>query len=54
MKEMSNENVWQGCQTNFHQGPYQPHGCLQRANVILGLYKCNYLTVKGELGAATG
>ena len=37
----------QGCQTHFHQGPHQPHGCLQRSKIILGLYKCNYsLTVK--------
>ena len=35
------------CQTHFHWGPHQPCGCLQRAKIILGLYKCNYsLTVK--------
>ena len=28
----------QGCQTHFHQGPHQLHGCLQRA-------KCNVRTV---------
>ena len=28
----------QGCRTHFHQGPHQPHGCLQRA-------KCNFRTV---------
>ena len=39
--------VKQGCQTHFHQGPHQPRGCLQRAEIILGLCKCNYsLTVK--------
>ena len=37
----------QGCQTYFHRGPHQPHGCLQRVEITLGLYKCNYsLTVK--------
>ena len=37
----------QGCQTHFHQGPHEAHSCLQRAEIILGLYKCNYfLTVK--------
>ena len=37
----------QGCQTHFHQGPHQTRDCLQRAEIILGLYKCNYsLTVK--------
>ena len=37
----------QGCQSHFHRGPHQPHGCLQRAEIIVGLYKCNYsLTVK--------
>ena len=41
------DNLRQGCQTHFHQGPHQLHGCLQRAKIILGLYKCNYsLTVK--------
>ena len=40
-------SVEQGCQTHFHLGPHQPCGCLQRAEIILGLYKCNYsLTVK--------
>ena len=39
--------VDQGCQTHFHWEPHQPHGGLQRAKIILGLYKCNYsLTVK--------
>ena len=37
----------QGCQTHFHWGPRQPRSCLQRAEIILGLYKYNYsLTVK--------
>ena len=37
----------QGCQTHFYPGPHQPQDCLQRAEIILGLYKCNYsLTVK--------
>ena len=37
----------QGWQTHFHQAPHQPRSCLQRAEIILGLYKCNYsLTVK--------
>ena len=37
----------QGCQTYFHQGPLWPGGCLQRAEIILGLYKCHYsLAVK--------
>ena len=37
----------QGRQTHFHRGPLQPHGFLQRAEIILGLCKCNYsLTVK--------
>ena len=37
----------QGCQTQFHQGPRQPRGCFQRAEIILRLHKCNYsLTVK--------
>ena len=36
------EETEQGCQTHFHWGPHQPHGCLQRAEIILGLYKCNY------------
>ena len=46
--------IAQGYQTHFHRGPHQPRGCLKRANVILGLYKCNYsITVKPELGAAT-
>ena len=37
----------QGCQIHFHRRPRQPRGCLQRAEIILGLYKCNYsLTVK--------
>ena len=36
----------QGCETHFHWGPHQPHDCLQRAEIILGQYKCNYLTVK--------
>ena len=34
-------------QTHVHRGPHQPHGCLQRAEIILGLYKFKYcLTVK--------
>ena len=37
----------QRCQTHFHQGPHQSHSCLQRTEIILGLYKHNYsLTVK--------
>ena len=37
----------QGCQTYFPQGPHRPRCCFQRAEIILGLYKCNYsLTVK--------
>ena len=32
---------------SFSWGPHQPRSCLQRAEIILGLYKCNYsLTVK--------
>ena len=34
----------QGRQTHLHQGSHQPRGCLQRAEIILGLYKRNYLT----------
>ena len=35
------------CQTHFHWRPYQSHGWLQKAEVILRLYKCNYsLTIK--------
>ena len=39
----------QGCETHFHSGggTHQLRGCLQRAEIILGLYKCSYsLTVK--------
>ena len=37
----------QGCQTHSHRGPHQPCGGLQKAEIILGLHKCNYsLTVK--------
>ena len=37
----------QGCQTHFHRESHQPRGWLQRAEIILGLYKCNFsLTVK--------
>ena len=32
------DNVVQGCQTHFHQGPHQPCSCLQRA-------ECNFRTV---------
>ena len=40
-------SYYQDRQTHFHGGPHQPQGCLQRAKLILGLYKCNYsLTVK--------
>ena len=39
----------QGCQMHFHQGPHQPCGCLQRAEIILGLYKCNYSLAVKEL-----
>ena len=46
LRQISNP-LNQGCQSHFHQEPHQPHSCLQRAKVILGLYKCNYsLTVK--------
>ena len=39
--------VGQGCQTHCYRGPHQPRSCLQRAEIILGLYKYNYsLTVK--------
>ena len=31
--------VEQGCQTHFHQGPHQPHSCLQRA-------ECNFNSLK--------
>ena len=34
--------VDQGCQTHFHQEPHQPRGCLQRAEIVLGLYKCSW------------
>ena len=41
------ESLGQGCQTHFYWGPHLPRGCLQRVEIILGLYKCNYsLTVK--------
>ena len=34
-------------QTHFQQGPHEPCGCLQKAEIILGLCKCNFsLTVK--------
>ena len=39
----------QGCQTHFHWGPHQPHGCLQKAKIILGLYKYNYSLIVKEL-----
>ena len=32
----------QGCQTHFHGGPHQPHGCLQRA-------ECSFRTVHMQL-----
>ena len=36
-----------GVSNSFSGGPNQLSGCLQRAEIILGLYKCNYsLTVK--------
>ena len=36
-----------GASNSFSLRPHQPHVCLQRAEIILGLYKCNYsLTVK--------
>ena len=39
--------LMQGCQAHFHRGPHQPRDCLQRVEIILGLYECNYsLTVK--------
>ena len=45
----------QGCHTHFHQEPHQPRGCLQRADIILGLYKCNYSLTRGkELSTAAG
>ena len=32
---------------SFSKGTHQPRVCLQRAKIILGVYKCNYsLTVK--------
>ena len=41
------DGIEQGCQTHFCRGPHQLCSCLQRAEIILGLYKCNYsLTVK--------
>ena len=41
------DSLTQGCRTHSHPGPHQPRSCLQRAEIILGLYKCNYsLTVK--------
>ena len=46
-KEMEAKTLRQGCQTHFHWGPHQPRNCLQRAEIILELYKCNYsLTIK--------
>ena len=42
-------NLEQGCQTQFCQGPHQPCGCLQRAEIILGLCKCNYSLTVMEL-----
>ena len=39
----------QGCPINFHWGPHQPCSCLQRAEVILGLYKCNCSLTVEEL-----
>ena len=45
--EIDVEPLEQGCQTHLHWGPHQPHGFLQRAEIMLGLYNCNYsLTVK--------
>ena len=42
------DTLSQGCQTHFHWRPHQPRSCLQRAEIILGPYKCNYsLIVKG-------
>ncbi|KAF6119922.1 hypothetical protein HJG60_010301 [Phyllostomus discolor] len=38
----------QGCQTHFHWGPQQPHGCLQRAECNFRLYKCNYPLTRGQ------
>ena len=35
-----NKSLNQGCQTHFYWGAHQPHGCFQRAKIILGLYKC--------------
>ena len=39
----------QGCQTHFHWEPHQPRGCLQRAEIIVGLYKCNCSLTVTEL-----
>ena len=53
LKEPANkaeaQNLIQGCQTHFYWGPHQPHSCLQRAKIILGLYKCNYSLTVMEL-----
>ena len=43
------DHIEQGCQTHFHRGPHQPRSCLQRAEVILGLYKCNCSLTVEEL-----
>ena len=43
------EHLTQGYQTRFHQGPHQLGCCLQRAEIILGLYKCNYSLAVKEL-----
>ena len=38
LKLFKEKNLERECQTHFHQGPHQPHSCLQRA-------KCNFRTV---------
>ena len=41
-------SLGQGGQTHFHQGPPQPCSCLQRADIILGLHKCNCSLTRGK------
>ena len=43
------EVLVQGYQTHFYWGPHQARGCLQRAKIILRLYKCNYSLIVKEL-----
>ena len=47
--EIDVEPLEQGCQTHLHWGPHQPHGFLQRAEIMLGLYNCNYSLTVEEL-----